>query len=518
LPTTDSQTQTSREEMHTDIGDLTRGSLVTLVGKLGRLSRGAFLWVITLLCGTEVQGLYTAAWGIVSTVNRVAHFGLERGVVRFLTAARRSDGEDDESAVIGAALRIGLTASIITSLTLFLTADLLEAYFEKPIGTAILIVAFTSPFTALAGIFVAATRALRIMRYDVYVTSIAGPLILLAGGIAAGLMGTGLPGVMYAQLAMTVGACLLSVVYFRRFFRLGASVRHIPNARWRPMAKFSSPVMLADVLSGILTQLDGIMLLKMTSAHDVAIFTLARRLASTMLKPLQSIDPIFSSVVSDLSAGGKHAELQHRFGVVSRWVLIINLPILAILLLIGYELLPLLDKKGQMSGMADVELGFSILMVLCVGMLIQGIYGIAEPLIAMCGHPRLNLYNNITWLIANFSLNLWLISVYGIMGAALGATISVVLVNIIRMVQLYWIQNFNPFDKTQLKPVAAAAAGGLITWLISAELPSGVVWASATLLLFLISYLLVLRALGLEQEDRMALARIRERLRRSSEE
>ncbi len=515
MPTVDTQTHASREELDADISDLTRGSLVTFVGKLGRLSRGAFIWVITLLCGTEVQGLYSAAWGLVSTVNRVAHFGMERGVVRFLTAARRGDGDEGESAVIGAALRIGLTASILTSLTLFLTADYLEAYFDEPIGTAILIVAFTAPFTALTGIFVAATRALRIMRYDVYVTSIAGPLILLVGGVAAGLTGAGLHGVMYAQLAMTIGACLLSVVYFRHFFRLGASVRRIWNTPWRPLASFSSPVMLADVLSGILTQLDGIMLLKMASAHDVGIFVLARRLASTMLKPLQSVDPIFSSVVSDLSAGGKHAELQHRFGVVSRWVLIINLPILAILLLIGYELLPLVDKTGQMAGMADVELGFSILLVLCVGMLIQGIYGIAEPLIAMCGRPQLNLYNNIVWLIANFGLNLWLISAYGIMGAAIGATVAVVLVNIIRVLQLYWIQKFKPFDRTQLKPVFAAASSGLLTWLVSAQLPSGVLWAVATLLLFLASYLLVLRALGLEEEDRLAMSRIRERLRRS---
>ncbi len=519
LPTVDTQTQASREELHADISDLTRGSLVTLVGKLGRLSRGAFIWVITLLCGVDVQGLYSIAWGLVSTVNRVAHFGMERGVVRFLSAARRDASDvNGESAVMGAAMRIGLATSIVTSLALFLTADYLESFYERPIGTAVLIVAWTAPFTTLTGIFVAATRALRIMRYDVYVTSIIGPLILLTGGVAAGLMGTGLEGVMYAQFAMTVGSCLLALVYFRQFFKLGASLRQIRSAAsWRPLASFSLPVMLADVLSGTLTQLDVLMLGAMVPPHQVGIFVLARRLASTMLKPLQSVDPIFSSVVSDLSAGGKHAELQHRFGVVSRWVLIINLPILAILLLIGYELLPLMDED-KITGLADVELGFTILVVLCIGMLIQGIYGIAEPLLAMCGRPQLNLYNNIIWLIANFGLNLWLIPAYGIMGAAAGATVSVVFINIIRVLQLYWIQNFRPFDRTQLKPILAAASGGLLTWLVSSQLPSDVVWAVATLLLFLACYLLVLRALGLEEEDRMALARIRERLRRSPPE
>ena len=516
MPTVDTQTQAYRDELHADIGDLTRGSLVTFVGKLGRLSRGAFLWVVTLLCGTEVQGLYSIAWGLVHTVNRVAHFGLERGVVRFLVAARRGDDDSEENVVLGAALGLGLMTSVIISLTLFFTADYIESFYQRPIGTAILVVSFTAPFTALAGIFVAATRALRIMRYDVYVTSIAGPLILLAGGLVAGLAGAGLKGVMYAQLAMTVGSCLLAAIYFRKFFDLRASLRRIPRPRsWRSLASFSFPVMLADVLSGVLTQLDILMLGKMVQPHDVAIFVLARRLASTMLKPLQSVDPIFSSVVSDLSVSGKHAELQHRFAVVSRWVLIINLPVLAILLLVGYELLPLMDNEGVL---ADIGVGFTILTILCVGMLIQGVYGIAEPFLAMCGRPQLNLYNNIVWLIANFGLNLWLIATYGIVGAAIGATISMMFVNVIRALQLYLIEDLKPFDRTQLKPMVAALAGGLLAWLVSAQLPAGAGWAAVTLIVFLLSYLLILRALGLEEEDRMALARVRERLRRRSED
>ena len=478
--------------------------------------------MITLLCGVDVQGLYSIAWGIVSTVNRVAQFGTERGVVRFLAAARRDENDDDsESAVIGAALRIGLIASVCTSLGLFLTADYLESFYQKPIGSAVLIVAWTAPFTTLAGIFVAATRALRIMRYDVYVNSIAGPLILLAGGLVVGLSGAGLAGVMYTQFAMTVGACLLAAVYYRRFFSLGAAVRRIRGAvSWRPLAAFSFPVMLTDVLAGVLTQLDVLMLGKMATEHEVGIFVLARRLASTMLKPLQSVDPIFSSVVSDLSISGKHAELQHRFLVVSRWVLIINLPILAILLLIGYELIPLLDAlfdSDKISGLSDIELGFTILMVLSVGMLIQGVYGVAEPFIAMCGRPQLNLYNNIVWLIANFGLNLWLISSYGIIGAAIGAAVAIALVNIIRLLQLYVVQRFIPFDRTLLKPIIAGASGALCAWLVSAHLPSGVVWAMAPMVVFLTLYLLTLRALGLEEEDRIALARIRSRLRPRSD-
>ena len=82
------------EATQRDIKDLAGGALVSFVGKLGRASRGAFIWVITLFFGLDVQGLYTLAWGIVSTLNKVGRFGMQRAVVRYVVAAR-TDGEEE---------------------------------------------------------------------------------------------------------------------------------------------------------------------------------------------------------------------------------------------------------------------------------------------------------------------------------------------------------------------------------------------------------------------------------------
>ena len=71
-----------------DYRDLARGGLITFVGKLGRASRGAFLWIITFFMGLDVQGYYSLSWGIVSTLNRIAQFGMERSIVRFSVRAR----------------------------------------------------------------------------------------------------------------------------------------------------------------------------------------------------------------------------------------------------------------------------------------------------------------------------------------------------------------------------------------------------------------------------------------------
>ena len=57
-------------EAEKDIEDLAGGAAVTFLGKIARVSRGAFIWVVTLLYGLDVLALYSLAWGLVATLNR----------------------------------------------------------------------------------------------------------------------------------------------------------------------------------------------------------------------------------------------------------------------------------------------------------------------------------------------------------------------------------------------------------------------------------------------------------------
>ena len=171
-----------------DVKDLARGGLIMFVGKLGRVSRGVFLWVITLLMGLDVQGYYTLSWSIVSTLNKIARFGMARGVVRFVVAGRSQGGKEAERAV-ATALAIVAICSLPVCSGIYLGADAIAAFYDQPIAPALRIMAFSAPFLAVCWVFVSAIRALRIMRYDVYVLSVAGPLLLLLGGVVAGGLG-----------------------------------------------------------------------------------------------------------------------------------------------------------------------------------------------------------------------------------------------------------------------------------------------------------------------------------------
>lgn len=504
-------------EAEKDIEDLAGGAAVTFLGKIARVSRGAFIWVVTLLYGLDVLALYSLAWGLVATLNRIGRFGLQRGVVRYVVEARSRGDAAGAERVVATALGIGLAAGTAVAAAVFLSADWVADFYQKPVAPALRILAWSAPFIAVGWIFTAAVRALRIVRYGVYVMSVAGPLFLLAGGLAAGFTSPSLESVAWVQLSAAVGICLLAAYYFHRFFSLPRCLWRLGRGfSWKALTRFSFPVMLTDLLQGLLTQLDVLMLgwfVPRDQIYLVGVYVLARRIASAMLKAPQAFDPIFSPVVSELSYRRRNQELAHRFVVVSRWILTVNLPVFAGILMVGDHILVLLSGT-QVAASADIEVGIKILFILCVGMMVQGIFALIGPLLAMSGRPYLNLFNNSLWLAVNFLLNFWLIGRYGIVGAALGATFSMLLVNILRVVQVRVIYHIIPFRRSQLKPLLAALGAALAGWLGESVLP-GIFWSAVGVLaVFLGVYVSLLYLLGMEEEDRVLMRRIRQWIER----
>lgn len=497
--------EASTAEEQRDIKDLARGGFITFVGKMGRASRGAFIWVITLMMGVDVLGNYSLAWGIVSILNKVARFGMLRGVVRFVVEGRSQGGVEAERAVVTALAIVSVCSALVTGCVYF-SADTVAAFYGKPIAPALRIMAFSAPFMAICWVLVSSIRALRIVLYDVYIMSVAGPLILLLGGLIAGWLDTGLVGVAWVQLGMAVGICLLSVYFFSRFFSLRSCLAQWSKPlRWREMGHFSFPVMVTDLLYAVLTQLDVLMLGFFVEAELVGIYTLARRIASAMLKAPQAFDPIFSSIVSELALAERYDELNARFRVLFRWILTINLPIFASLLIVGDLLLTLIGGD-KMQALPEIEIaaGLKVLFVLSFSMMLQGSFAIAEPLLAMAGRPYLNFANNVVWLCANFVLNLVFIHFYGfgILGAAFGAVLATLLVNGLRLIQIRSQYAVWPFDAKQLKPLAAALIAGLGGWWVRDWATGALLAAALTLAVFACLYVLVLFWAGMEEDDR----------------
>jgi hypothetical protein len=93
---------------------------------------------------------------------------------------------------------------------------------------------------------------------------------------------------------------------------------------------------------------------------------------------------------------------------------------------------------------------------------------------------------------------------------------AILLVNLLRLVEVYLIHRIHPFDRTLAKPALAAAVAAVIGWGIHHWLAGGLNAMLGALAAFLAIYVLLLVTLGLEGEDRRLVARFWSRVRRLS--
>jgi len=133
----------------------------------------------------------------------------------------------------------------------------------------------------------------------------------------------------------------------------------------------------------------------------------------------------------------------------------------------------------------------------------------------MSGRQDIELINAVVLLLVNIALNLWLVPLFGIFGAALATGVSFTVISAVRIAEVYVFLQMHPYDTNYHKPFIAAAAVILLGVVLSPWIMATPYWIIGMATLFVI-YFVVLFFLGLEYEDQMIWETIKRRIRRQS--
>ena len=136
-------------------------------------------------------------------------------------------------------------------------------------------------------------------------------------------------------------------------------------------------------------------------------------------------------------------------------------------------------------------------------------------ILMMSGYPRYSAVNEAIMLFTVVGLNLLLIPRHGLLGAVWAVGVGTIVVNALRVVQVWWHLRMHPYGWSTVRVlVASATMSAVLWWFTAAVSPASSDWffpalASATALLI---YGVVLVAAGLEDVEKDALRSIRQRL------
>jgi len=493
---------------HRHTADLVRGALTSLVGKLAITSRQLAILLISNFLGAGILGLYRSAWQVVWIGFKVARFGFHRSIARTVVERRADDDAAGWQSAIGKGMFIGLLTGLLSASIIFAFAPHIAVFLDDPaLAHPLRLMAWALPFLAPTSVCLASLRSLRIIKYDVYVNSIGGPLIVFFGAAIAIGLGLGMTGLSLAQTAMGAGMLALALYFFTRHYDIRGCLRHLRDATpsWTSLVRFSLPVMLSDLINTLVVSVDLLLIYRFRGDGAAGVYVVARLISAVMRKAPQAFDPVLGPIIADLTYRRQERALSDELAFLLRWILTINVAYMAGFYLIGDRLLRLWGP--------DFPAGAPAAWVLCLGMLLFTLSIPLESLLIMSGHPRTSLFNNAVWLASTSLLCIWLIPEYGIMGAAWGSTVALILVALVRFAQSYRLLHINPFRWQQLKPLAAGLMGILTSELFKYLILLPPLWSLVPeLLIFTGSFFLTLYLLGLHKRDRMLIDRMRKKL------
>jgi O-antigen/teichoic acid export membrane protein len=410
------------------VASMRRRLVLGVIGNVGikvldRVLALALAIMLARLLGPSAFGVYAQAIATAALLQVLVEFGAPTLLVRQIAAAKALD----RAGTIRAWLRAGFVAVALAAGLVGLCAAVAFVLGALPAGGGVEVV-LVLVITVAAAYSKTLANALwgmhRVVRANA-VQILGRPVIVLACVTVAVLAA---PGLLDARMALLLQAAANVVILLVLGWML---VRLLPAAGPRDGAvepaawlRSAAPLALSTVSVAVTTQVDVVMLgVLHGESAEVGIYRVAAQVALLVGFALQAANAVLSPELSRLHALGDRRRLQKVATASARAVTALALPIAAIFVVFGGEVMSLAFGSAYAAGA-------SMLAVLTVAQLFNAACGSVGLLLNMSGFERETAKAVTVAAILNLLLNTALIPLYGPIGAAIATAVSVICWNL----------------------------------------------------------------------------------------
>lgn len=410
------------------ISEFTRNGIGSLALKAVSILL-SFVITVTLArtLGMDGYGVYIYVFALVSLLSIPVEFGLPQLVVRETAKAL---ARQEWGAIQGVWRWAGKIVAILIVI-IVLGAGVVFLIWGNRFSHEQLLTCFWGlalvPLAALGNLRGAALQGLnrviqgqlpeQVLRPVFHVLLILGAAFVFSSGNFTPAMAMSLQ-VLAATLAFALGAWLLwrATPLETRQAKLVYEGR-----RW-----LSSTLPLAFISGvGLINSYTSIVILGLfATPSDIGIYRVADQMALLVSISLQPINMVVAPQFARLHAVGDKIRLQRLATVSARVVLSLALPVAITFLLFGKPLLKLIFG-------AEFAPAYGPLSILVLGQLVNSIVGSVGTLLNMTGHEQYTARGVAVAAVGNIVLNLLLIPLWGIRGAAFASAITLAVWNIL---------------------------------------------------------------------------------------
>ena len=421
-----------------DLGDDAAGARALLrrggLSFAGGVVAGALGLALTLVVGRgfgpEGWGVFFTVVAVVMVLSNTVELGADTGFVWFLPRLRATGRADRQRQAFLVGMGPVVVVAAGAAAGLWLVSDPLAAAMDggQTMAAGLRWGALAVLTGTVATVAVSATRGLGLLAPLVGLQNVALPALRVAGVGLVVVLGAGVVSALAAwSVAWTVVAVVAFVIAALRI-RATPAARGSNSGLWREFWGFSFPRALAAVVEIALVWLDVILVTVLIGPAEAGIYAVASRFVTTGALGENALRVALAPRFSSLFAKADHRGAQDLLHASAPLMVALTWPIFLVATVQAPALLSLFGE--------GFESGAAALRVLCAAMLIATLLGPVQAVLLMSGNTRLQLVNKSFALVAMVVIDLVTVPTLGIVGAAIGWAVALLLDNGLAALQL----------------------------------------------------------------------------------
>jgi O-antigen/teichoic acid export membrane protein len=294
------------------------------------------------------------------------------------------------------------------------------------------------------------------VKYTVLLEDIGQPLVGLAFLVLIYyVVGPWLPGVILSDIFSYAIAGFLGLLVVRHMFLSTLKIPIQPNySIVKEVLAFSIPASLGGVFSVFVFWADRLVVGLFLSATETGLYQVVSQITAAFVILVAAFNVILGPIFAHLFTGKEYGRLEEIFRVGTKWNFYLSIPPFLVLMLFPRELLIVLFGTGYGAG-------WMALRILAVGQLINSATGSIGTLLVMTGNQKTWFFLSACALILNIVLCSIFTSFIGIVGAAVGTSITLGSMYSFAIFLGKRRLNIWPYDRRYLKGILAGLAAGL---------------------------------------------------------
>jgi O-antigen/teichoic acid export membrane protein len=505
--------------MKSDISNAAGNAAFVSVGNIGGavLKYGSNL-VIQRGFGVAAFGLYTLGMSIMGLAIAIFNLGLDDAMVRYVSAYRaKLQTSSLRGLTIFCSLLAGASGILGALIVLYLVPFLVTIKHSPELTPLLLMLSPIIPLMCLQTIWSSGLQGFKEFRWRVMFQRLVMPVIMIFMLLGCLVLFHSFNAVIIVTLINALLGTLYSLFFF---FRKVSEIMKPEPGKYeiREWLGFAIPNFLTSIMDTVLESIDTILLVYF-AISNVALgqYAAAIKLSSFIVMPQNALNTMFAPTIAELYSQGEKEKLAAMFKVVTKWAITFSLPIFGITTLFSSYLL-------SISG-PDFVPAWPLVIAFAVGAMINVSTGSVGYMLLMTGHTKISSLNSITAVVVNVVVGSILAPRYGAMGVAAATGLAVGVVNLMKLLQVFFLVKMQPYRWDVLKPlgagfISAGLTAGLLYLFSLAHLAididqKHVSFELSLVPVFLVLYIGLLLLFKVSPEDEIVLDALRRKFRRN---